>query len=50
MFALYAILIYNMIAYVKHSFGGAAQTLAYAEKRKKEIIQLYDILQLSRLN
>lgn len=29
-----------VIAYVRHSWGGAAQTLAYAEKRKKKIIRL----------
>lgn len=29
-----------VIAYVRHSWGGAAQTLEYAEKRKKKIIRL----------
>ena len=29
-----------VIAYVLYSWGGAARTLEYAEKRKKKIIQL----------
>ncbi len=29
-----------VIAYVKHSFGGASTTLSYAKRKKKEIIRL----------
>lgn len=32
-----------VIAYVCHSWGGAAKTLEYAVKRKKYIINLFDI-------
>ncbi len=29
-----------LISYVKHSFGGAAKTLAYAKRKNKIILQL----------
>lgn len=31
-----------IIAYVKHSFGGAAKTLAYAKRKRKNIINLIE--------
>ncbi len=30
-----------VIAYVKYGFGGASTTLSYAQRKKKEIIQLF---------
>lgn len=31
-----------VIAYVKHEYGGAAQSLLYAKRKKKKIINLHE--------
>jgi hypothetical protein len=31
-----------VIAYVMHSWGGAAKTLTYAKRKHKQIINIYD--------
>lgn len=33
-----------LVAYVKYSWGGAAKTLAYAQKKKKQIINISNLL------
>ena len=33
-----------IIAYVNHNYGGAYKTLEIAKRRKKKIINIYDIL------
>ena len=36
-----------IIAYVKHSFGGAYQSLSYAHRKKKRVINLNDAIEIN---